>query len=213
LAGAHPPIFRDRTTKRYDRRSLSNNAMVNNTDVKSKPIVTRTETIARTRLFRVEEVGLRFSNGCEVSYERLRSGSGGAVLVVPMLDSATVLLIREYAAGVERYELALPKGRVEPGEDLLEAANREMREEAGYAARRLTRLKSMTLAPGYFSHATHIVLAQDLYPDRLPGDEPEEIEVVPWPLADIAALLDEEECTEARSIAALYMVRERLHGK
>jgi ADP-ribose diphosphatase len=124
-----------------------------------------------------------------------------------------VLLIREYAAGVERYELALPKGRVEEGENIDEAANREIREEVGYGARRLTLLKSMTLAPGYFSHATHIVLAEDLYEDRLEGDEPEALEVVPWPLANIAELVEHEECTEARSIAALYMVRERLLGK
>ncbi len=175
-----------------------------------KPIVIHTETIAHTRLFRVEQVDLRFSNGVEVRYERLRSSSAGAVLVVPMLDDATVLLIREYAAGVERYELALPKGRIESGEDILEAGNREIREETGYGARRLTLLKSMTLAPGYLSHATHIVLAQDLYPDRLAGDEPEAIEVVPWPLDKLAELVALEECTEARSIAALYMVRERL---
>jgi len=181
--------------------------------MKSKPVVTSTETVARTRLFHVEQVGLRFSNGCQVSYERLRTGSGGAVLIVPLLDASTVLLTREYGAGVERYELAFPKGHVEEGEDLLEAANREMREEVGYAARRLTCLKSVTLSPGYMNHVTHIVLAEDIYPDRLPGDEPEEIEVVPWPLANIAELVEQEECTEGRSIAALYMVRERLLGK
>jgi len=178
-----------------------------------KPTITGTLTVARTRLFHVEQVELRFSNGREVSYERLKSGSGGAVLVVPMLDPETVLLIREYGAGVERYELALPKGHVEEGENIEEAANREIREEVGYAARQLTRLKSMTLAPGYFSHSTHIVLAQDLYEDRLEGDEPEALEVVPWPLANIAELVEHEECTEARSIAALYMVRERLLGR
>src|SRR5687768_7351194 len=96
-----------------------------------KPIITGTLTVARTRLFHVEQVELRFSNGREVSYERLKSGSGGAVLVVPMLDPETVLLIREYGAGVERYELALPKGHVEEGENIEEAANREIREEVG----------------------------------------------------------------------------------
>jgi ADP-ribose diphosphatase len=181
--------------------------------MRRKPVVTGTETIARTRLFHVEQVELRFSNGREVRYERLRSRSAGAVLVVPLLDPATVLLIREYAAGVERYELALPKGRVEQGENIEEAANREIREETGYGARRLTLVKSMTLAPGYFSHATQIVLAEDLYPDRLEGDEPEAIEVVPWPLSNIAELVELEECTEARSIAALYLVRERLLGR
>jgi ADP-ribose diphosphatase len=178
-----------------------------------KPIITGTVTVARTRLFHVEQVELRFSNGREVSYERLKSRSAGAVLVVPMLDSDTVLLVREYGAGVERYELALPKGRVEDGENVQEAANREIREEVGYAARQLTFLKSMTLSPGYLSHSTHVVLAQDLYPDRLEGDEPEPLEVVPWSLHDIGRLVEHEECTEARSIAALYLVRERLHGK
>ncbi|MDO8704835.1 MAG: ADP compounds hydrolase NudE [Sulfuricaulis sp.] len=187
--------------------------MTHNPSMNKKPIVTSTETIARTRLFRVEQVGLRFANGREVSYERLRSSPSGAVLVVPMLDDTTVLLIREYAAGVERYELALPKGRIEEGESLIEAANREIMEEIGYGARRLTHLKSVTLAPGYFSHATHLVLAQELYPERLEGDEPEAIEVVPWPLDRLTELCAREECTEARSIAALFLVRDQLAGK
>ncbi|TAM47025.1 MAG: ADP compounds hydrolase NudE [Gammaproteobacteria bacterium] len=175
-----------------------------------KPVITRTETLARTRLFRVESVGLRFSNGTEVEFERLRSPSRGAVLVVLMLDADTVLLIREYAAGVERYELALPKGRIEDGEAVVEAANREIMEEVGYGARRLTPLKIMTLAPGAFDHATHVVLAEELYPARLEGDEPEALEVVPWRLDALAELLEHEECTEARSIAALFMARDLL---
>ena len=130
-----------------------------------------------------------------------------------MLDPETVLLIREYAAAVERYELALPKGRMEEGESVVDAADREIMEEIGYGARKMTLLKSVTLAPGYFNHATHMVLAEDLYPARLEGDEPEAIEVVPWPLARLGELLAHEECTEARSIAALYMVRDILRAR
>jgi ADP-ribose diphosphatase len=175
-----------------------------------KPVITRAETIAQTRLFRVEALSLKFANGREADYERLKSASHGAVLVVPMLDDDTVLLIREYAAGVDRYELALPKGSIHPGETIEQAANREIMEEIGYGARSIEWLKSMTLAPGYLSHATHIVLARELYPQRLEGDEPEPIEVVPWALRDLARLVTHEECTEARSIAALFLVRERL---
>ena len=69
---------------------------------------------------------------------------------------------------------------------------------------------SLTVAPGYLSHSTHIVLAEDLYEERREGDEPEMIEVVPWRLDELPALLAQEECTEARSIAALFMVREHL---
>ncbi len=177
-----------------------------------KPEIISTETVARTRLFHVERLDLRFSNGREVQFERLRSSSAGAVLVVPMLDEFTVLMIREYAAGVERYELALPKGRMEAGESPQEAANREIMEEVGFGARRIRHIKSLTLAPGYFSHVTHVLLAQDLYPQRREGDEPEAIEVVPWPLDDLSGLIIRAECTEARSIAALFLVRDLLRS-
>ena len=175
------------------------------------PDILRVETLARTRIFHVEQVDIRFSNGVEVQYERLQGAPRGAVLVVPMLDPDTVLLIREYAAGVERYELALPKGRIEAGEGLLAAANRELMEEVGHGAHRLQHITSLTLAPGYLNHTTHVVLAEDLYPHKEAGDEPEEIEVVPWRLSQLRELLAHKECTEARSIAALFIVRDRLY--
>jgi ADP-ribose diphosphatase len=180
------------------------------TRVPAKPRVTGRRIVAQTGVFRVEELDLVFANGERRRYERLLGSEGGAVLVVPVLDPETVLLIREYAAGMDRYELAFPKGRVEAGEDPLAAAGREIREETGLAAGRLEHLQSVTLAPGYLRHITHIVLARDLYPDPLPGDEPEPIEVVPWPLARVEELLGRDDFTEARSIAALYRVRELL---
>ena len=127
-----------------------------------------------------------------------------------MLDRDTVLLVREYAAGVHRYELGLVKGRIDAGESPIEAANRELMEEAGYGARELSVLRDITLAPVYMSHATHLVLARDLYPQRLPGDEPEELEVVPWKLDDIDQLILREDFSEGRSIAALFIAREWL---
>ncbi len=174
------------------------------------PEVLDAKIIARTQFFRVEQRDLRFTNGTEVCYERLVGSAGGAVLIIPMLNDDTVLMIREYAAGVHRYELALPKGRIEKNEAILDAANREIMEEVGYGARKLEHMTSLTIAPGYQSHCTHVVLAQDLFERRCEGDEPEEIEVVPWPLSRLNELLAQEECTEARSIAALFMAREHL---
>lgn len=181
--------------------------------MREKPRILHTETLARTRLFHVQQVDLRFSNGVETRYERLIGSARGAVLIVPMLDDDTVLLIREYAAGLDRYELALPKGRIEDSEDLLAAADRELKEEVGYGARSLVHLSSMSLAPGYLGHFTHVVLARDLYPDKQEGDEPEEIEVVPWRLSELGELVSRPDFSEARSIAALFLTRERLnHG-
>lgn len=174
------------------------------------PKILNTRTLARTRMFLVEELDLEFSNGARARYERLKGGLRGAVLVVPVVDSETVLLVREYAAGTHRYELGFPKGRIEAGENILDAANREIMEETGYGARRLEQLATFSLAPGYVGSMTHVVLASDLYEERLPGDEPEEIEVVPWRLDRMPELLGREDFSEARSIAALYMARERL---
>ena len=181
--------------------------------MRQKPEITASSTIAQTRLFRVEQLDLRFANGVNVQYERLMGSPHGAVLIVPLLDAHTVLMIREYAAGMHRYELALPKGRIETDESPIDAANREIMEEIGYGAHQLQHIHSLTLAPGYINHTTHIVLAQDLYPQRNAGDEPEEIEVVPWRLDRLSELLGQADCTEARSIAALFIVRDLLQRK
>src|SRR5690606_8962367 len=160
--------------------------------------------------YRLERLDLEFSNGERRQFERLRGRGHGAVAVVPLLDAHTVLLVREYAAGLHRYELGLVKGRVDAGETALQAADRELKEEAGHGARRLDVVRTVTLAPVYMSHETTVVLARDLYPERLPGDEPEELEVVPWPLEAIGELALREDFSEGRSIAALFAAREFL---
>lgn len=174
------------------------------------PHIKARRTLNETGIFHIEEIDLVFSNGEERTYQRVVGSDAGAVLVVPMLDAETLLLIREYAAGVNRYELAFPKGQIEPGEDTLGAAQRELQEETGYAAEQLQPLSSVSVAPGYIYHTTHIVLAQGLYPSPLPGDEPEPIEVIPWKLQQFGQLLARDDFTEARSQLALFLARERL---
>ena len=159
---------------------------------------------------KLEQLDLEFSNGEKRIYHRMRTHGLGAVIIVPMLDDNTVLLAREYAAGLHHYEVGLPKGRLEEGESIIEAAEREMKEEIGYGARDMVELTQLSLAPGYMTHVTHIVLARDLYVEKLEGDEPEELEVVPWPIADLRELTAREDCTEGRTIAALYIARDWL---
>lgn len=160
--------------------------------------------------YRLERLDLEFSNGERRQFERLHGRGHGAVVVVPMLDAETVLLVREYAAGFHRYELGLVKGRIDAGETPLQAADRELKEEAGYGAHSLELLRELTLAPTYMSHSAHLVVARDLYPQRLPGDEPEPLEVIPWRLDALHELILREDFSEGRSIAALFITREWL---
>lgn len=166
-----------------------------------------------SRFLQTEQLDLEFSNGERRTYERLLNGGLGAVIIVPMRDDDTVLLVREYGAGLQHYELGLPKGRLDRGESALDGANRELKEEAGYGARRLDALGRLSLAPAYMSHMTDVVLARDLYPERLPGDEPEEMEVVAWKLSRLHALIARDDVTEGRTVAALFMAREYLAGR
>lgn len=177
------------------------------------PEILKKTVIARSRFFAVEELELQFGNGVRRTYERLRPGSVPAVMVVAMLDADTVLMIREYGAGVHAHELGLPKGSVEADETLEQGALRELQEETGYAAQELRVLKTVTLSPGYMGHRLTIVLARGLFPSRLEGDEPEPIEVVPMPLSQLEEWVWREDLTEARSIAALYLVRDILRAE
>jgi ADP-ribose diphosphatase len=130
-----------------------------------------------------------------------------AVMVVAVSDDDEVLLIREYAAGFHENQLTLPKGAAEPGETLAEAADRELKEEVGFGARRIQWLKSLNLSPGHMGFTINVMLARDLYPQRMPADEPELPEVVPWPIARIDELVAREDFAEARALAALLLLR------
>lgn len=177
------------------------------------PIIHGRRDIAQSTFLRAEQLDLEFSNGERRTHERLKSSGLGAVIIVPMLDDDTVLLVNEYATGLERFELGLPKGRLDRDETAEQGANRELKEEVGYGARRLTILHNLALAPAYMTHMAHVVLAQELYPERLVGDEPEELEVVPWKLSELHTLIARDDVTEGRSIAALFMAREYLAGR
>lgn len=175
-----------------------------------KPEILKVTQTAKSRLFKIEEMKLRFSNGIERTYERLGGSGRGAVMIVALTDKNEIILIKEYAAGIEDYALTLPKGLIDPGESLLDAANRELKEETGFGSNSLTILKTMTAAPNYMSHKITTVLAKDLYPCRLQGDEPEEMEIVFWSLDKLQTLVEDGEFNEARAIAALYITRDYL---
>lgn len=174
------------------------------------PTVLSEEIVAQSRLFTVQSQSLEFSNGTKVIYERLLGNPNGAVLIIPMLDKDTMLLIREFGGGVGRYELGFPKGKIDPGETWREASVRESQEEIGYLPAEVKLLDSVSLAAGYMTHHTHIVLATGLSPQDAEGDEPEPLEVVPWKVKDWPDLLAHPDFSEGRAYAALMLVLKEL---
>ena len=180
------------------------------TDKQKLPIINARNRVAKSRLFSIEQLDLTFSNGEKRQYERMLGSGSGAVMIVPMLDANTMLLVREYCAGTHTYELGFPKGLIDKGEVAAQAANRELKEEIGYGAEKLISIREVMMAPAFFNAKMMIFLAEGLYQEELEGDEPEPLEVVPWKLDNYQALLEEPNFNEARSIAALMLIRDYL---
>ncbi|MEF1254437.1 MULTISPECIES: ADP compounds hydrolase NudE [unclassified Vibrio] len=177
---------------------------------RTPPEILAKNTVAQSRLFAIEALDLRFSNGETRTYERMKPSGRNAVMMVPVTAQGDILLVREYAAGTERYELGFPKGLIDAGESPQQAAVRELKEEIGFGAHKLTPLKEVVLAPSYFSSKMTLFIAEDLYSEQLEGDEPEPLEVVRWPLAQAEELLTHLDFSEARSITALLLALQRL---
>jgi ADP-ribose diphosphatase len=177
---------------------------------KQLPTIHQTEVVAKSAFFKIERLDLEFSNGAKRQFERMGGSGRGAVMIVPMKDPHTLLLIREYACGTHSYQLGFPKGLIDPGESPEEAANRELQEEVGVIAAELTPLHTVHMAPTFFNAKMHILMAKGLSPSRLEGDEPEPLEVIEWPLDKADELLAREDFVEARCIAALLLLQKAL---
>jgi len=100
---------------------------------------------------------------------------GEAVAILPVKDDGNLVLVNQYRVPVNDWVLEVPAGRVEPGEDVVSAARRELREEVGYEAGELIKVASVYTAPGYSDEVLHILTAKKL---RFVGASPEPGEIV-----------------------------------
>lgn len=179
---------------------------------KTKPDILAVRLAAKTAVFEVQQVDLRFSNGQMRTYERLTPARRPAVMILPV-HQGNLLMIREYAVGTERYELTLPKGLIDDGETPEHSANRELQEEIGFAAQRFTPVRVLYTSPGHMYSPMHIFIAEDLYPSVLQGDEPEPLDTVAVPLNQISELIDSAEFGDARTLASLFLFRDIYQAK
>ncbi|WP_158972728.1 ADP compounds hydrolase NudE [Paraglaciecola sp. L3A3] len=187
--------------------------MSNRNKNKTLPQIHKRSIVAKSGLFKIEQLDLEFSNGEQRVFERMVGSGRGAVMIVPFINEHEFLLIREYSAGTHTYEIGFPKGLIDPGESAEIAANRELKEEVGYGATTLHPLHKMSMAPAFFNSPMAVFIAENLYPEVLPGDEPEPLEVIRWSMDNLDELLAREDFNEARCIAALLLAEKWKRGK
>lgn len=136
----------------------------------------------------------------------------GAVAVVAV-DGSDVVLIRQYRSPTDSILLEIPAGKLDvPGEDLIEAARRELEEEVGLAASSMEPLASFWTTPGFSNERLWIFLATDVTPVaiRPHGAEEEVAEIVRVPLVEIAPMLAADDFDDAKTIIGLAALVARL---
>lgn len=168
------------------------------------PEILTTRIVAQTAIFEVQQVDLRFHNGEKRTYERLTPARKPAVMVLP-IENHELIMIREYAVGSERYELGLVKGLMDADEMPQHAANRELQEEIGMAARDIQYLRLLYGSPSHMYSPIYVFVAQDLYPSKLVGDEPEPLIQVRIPFHQLDELINDLNFGDARTLAALML--------
>ena len=124
------------------------------------PKILKQKSIFKSKLFDIKQADIEF-NGITMKYEIISGTGRGAVMVVPFIEN-DIIFIKEYAAAIDDYIITFPKGKIDKGETIEEAANRELQEEVGYISKEIKLIKKLYLAPGYIDNMTYVMVAKDL---------------------------------------------------
>ena len=127
----------------------------------------------------------------------------GAVLLVPFVNAREILLLRQYRPVIGKYLYELPAGTLKPKESALSCAQRELAEETGYAARKISLLGRIYPVPGYSTEIIFIYQATQLIEKVLPKEPDEVIAVHRFGKARVVEMFKRGQISDAKTICAL----------
>ena len=159
------------------------------------------KTVYRGRLLHVLEDAVRLPDGGTAVREYIRHP--GAVMMIPLLDDATVVLIRQFRYAARNHFIEFPAGKIDPGEEPLATAKRELVEECGFEARNWRRLAAIHPCIGYSDERIEIYLARDLKQVGHAPDDGEFVEVMPVPLEQALQWVARGRITDAKTVVGL----------
>jgi ADP-ribose pyrophosphatase len=168
----------------------------------------RTTTLRSMGRLTLREDRWRLPTGQERAYPVLHVGL--TVGVVPLVDHDHVLLVRQFRHLAHAHSWELPGGGGQAGETPEAAAQRELREEGGHRAGRLTFLTRFFPSSAYLDEEAHCFIGEDLTADPLPSDDDEFFERRVMPLREAVAMALGDGITESVSKVALLAVALRL---
>jgi ADP-ribose pyrophosphatase len=163
--------------------------------------VKASQIIYRGRLLnlRLDEVGL--PRGTTALREVVEHP--GVVVILPLLGPRKLILVQQYREAVGEALLELPAGTLQPGEGPRDCALLELQEETGYKAKKVRRMFSCFLAPGYSNEIAHAFLAWKLSPGKATPEADESLRVFPIALDKALSMIRHNEIRDAKTIAAI----------
>lgn len=147
-------------------------------------------------------------NGRTASREFIRHP--GAVAVVPVTDDSKVVVERQFRYPLGQVILEIPAGKIDPGEDTLAAAKRELEEETGYTASKWECIGTFNPSPAYTDELITLYLARDLKAGHDRMDEDEFLNVELMDLQELVSLIFRGEVPDGKTQTAVLLARERL---
>jgi len=167
-------------------------------------------TIHQGQVFSLVRENVTLDNGVTTDMEFVEHP--GATAIIPMLSDSRVLLLRQYRHSLREYIWEIPAGTLDPEEEMIDCAKRELIEETGYAAEQWQKLGEITPVPGYSDERIYIYLATGLQPARQDLDKDEIIKVHKIEFSEAVEMIMRGDIQDAKSITGLLMVRNHTGG-
>jgi len=165
--------------------------------------------IHKGRVIDLDVDTVRFPDGSTGQLEMIRHPGAAAVLPFasdPHGADPTILLIKQYRYAANGPLIEIPAGRLNPGEDPKDCAQRELLEEVGVNAGRMERLTTIWTTPGFTDEKIHLFWASDLTTGKHAREPDEFIEVTPKPLSEALALVRDGGISDAKTALSILFV-------
>lgn len=132
--------------------------------------------------------------------------NGGSIMLA-VTDEGKILMERQFRKPLERIVLELPAGKIDPGEDALVTAIRELEEETGYKAGDVKHLISYNPTCGYSNETLHIYLCRELSPGRKNWDDTEYLEIEEYEADEIIDMIKDKKIKDSKTIVGILFAR------
>ncbi|EKK5512800.1 NUDIX hydrolase [Staphylococcus pseudintermedius] len=170
------------------------------------------ESIYKGKIIEVEKHKVSLPNN-ETAYREVVKHNG-AVAICALTPDQQVILVKQYRKALEQELLEIPAGKLEPGEDRESAAMRELEEETGYKAKKLTLIGEVYGTPGFSNEKISVYFADNLVEGKVNLDVDEFVEKVLYSLDDVKKAVEARTIEDAKTfIAFQHLLLHYNHSK